>query len=140
MVEDFTIRNGRQPQIWFPFYGCVEANTVGWEAVRSGMPIRMLRGTVSLPPSTKDILEWVDFLVLPQYGQPGVIKTPTMCDQEEFHKRIKEEANWEYPAEVRIENSELIFTGKLVSRENGDVWAGFCFSEFLVGNRVKGFC
>lgn len=100
-VQDYATQHaGGYPLIAFPFFGWVDANTVGWEAVRMGYPIRMLNQLSLVEGDRIKIPEMVDFVVIPTRQGPEVIQTPIQVEIPQLEEELKGSGEWGVIGEV----------------------------------------
>jgi hypothetical protein len=81
-------KGGSLPLVWFSNYSWVDANTVGWEAAKDGVPWKMYN-SVDLERGSVPITDMAEILVVSEPGVLGELETPHLQTARELEINLK---------------------------------------------------
>jgi hypothetical protein len=98
-------KSGSLPVVWFSNYSWVDANTVGWESAKMGMPWKMYN-SVDLQLGSAPITDIAEILVLSEPGVLGELETPHFDAAKGIAEIVKVDSRFRFVGSISDPNGK----------------------------------
>jgi hypothetical protein len=98
-------KDGPLPVVWFSNYSWVDANTVGWESAKIGMPWKMYN-SVDLQLGSAPITDIAEILILSEPGVLGNLETPHLDVFKGINEIIKIDSRFRFVGAISDPNGK----------------------------------
>jgi hypothetical protein len=103
------------PVVWFSNYSWVDANTVGWEAAKKGMPWKMYN-SVDLDLGALSVPDVAEILVVSESGVLGELETPHLEIVNSVEENLKMDTRFRIVGKIEDPRGKQMTVYSRVSR------------------------